>query len=154
MCPVVSAPAPRLVVAQVPPCVPWCQLPPPDSGQLGCRHASCGTSSHLLAQDSSVAAMCPRAPAPASWLGVAWVSPCVPRHSADPRWNYYRNILPGRACIFQYATRQGCHRAPTRCATGDALNASKTCGQGCYRTATVQRRPAAHSRWIAIVQGG
>jgi hypothetical protein len=40
---VALAPASRLGVDQVPPRVPWCQLPPPGSGQLGCRHVSYDT---------------------------------------------------------------------------------------------------------------
>jgi hypothetical protein len=43
MCPVVLAPTSWLGVAQVPPCVPGCQLPPPGSRQLRCRHVSHGT---------------------------------------------------------------------------------------------------------------
>jgi hypothetical protein len=63
--------------ARVPPHLPWCQLPPPGSGQLGCRHVSHGPSlspdsgklrcchaargagSRILAQGSSGAATCP-----------------------------------------------------------------------------------------------
>jgi hypothetical protein len=37
-CPVVPAPTSRLGAARVPPCIPWHQLPPPCSRQLGCRH--------------------------------------------------------------------------------------------------------------------
>jgi hypothetical protein len=43
---------------------------------------------------------------------------------------------------------------PARCVAGDALNASKTCGQGDCRTVTVQRRPTARSQWVATVRGG
>jgi hypothetical protein len=35
----------------------------------------------------------------------------------------------------------------------DTLNASETCGQGDYRTSTVQRRPVARSQWVATIQG-
>jgi hypothetical protein len=43
---------------------------------------------------------------------------------------------------------------PARRAAGSTLNTNKTCEQGDCRIATVQRRPAAHSWWIATVRGG
>jgi hypothetical protein len=91
-CPMVSAPAFQLRADRMPPRVPWCQLPPP----------------------SSDAATCPGAPTLASRLKTARVSSRVPQHYVDhelskymniPQWNYNRNIISRRVCIFQDATR-------------------------------------------------
>jgi hypothetical protein len=41
---------------------------------------------------------------------------------------------------------------PARHAAGDALNASKTCGQADCRNAPAQRRPATHMKYVAIVR--
>jgi hypothetical protein len=64
--------------ARVPPRVPWPQLLSSGLGQLGCYHVSRGASSRLLAQDSSGAATCSMALAPASWLRAAPEPPHVP----------------------------------------------------------------------------
>jgi hypothetical protein len=54
-----------------PPRVLRLQLPLPSMGQLWGRHMSYGFSSHCPAQESSGAATCPAAPAPATQPGVA-----------------------------------------------------------------------------------
>jgi hypothetical protein len=122
-CPVVSTPASRLGAARVSPRVPWCQLPPPGLGQLGCHHASRGTSSRLPARGSSGAATDPRYSADHG----------LSKYTNIPPWNYYCNILSGCSHIFQNATRQDWRHTPARHAAGGAFNASKTCGQGVAR---------------------
>jgi hypothetical protein len=155
------------------PRVPWCQLPPPGSGQLGCRHASRGASSRLLARGNSGATTRPMAPAPTSWLGAAWVPPRVPWHQLPPPgsgqlrchhvshdtlqtavYQSIRIFSGGITIIISYRGVHVSSKTPLDTASG-ALNTSKACGQGgggC-RTTTVQRRPAAHSQQIATVQG-
>jgi hypothetical protein len=91
--PVAPAPTSWLRATQVSLRVPWCQLPPPGSGQLRCHHVSCGASSHLSAWGSSDATMCPGVPAPASRLEAAQVPPCVPWHTVDCGLSKYTNIL-------------------------------------------------------------
>jgi hypothetical protein len=58
-CSMAPAPESRLGVACVLSCFPWCQLPPPSTGQHQTRHMSRGSSSCLLAQGSSRAVTCP-----------------------------------------------------------------------------------------------
>jgi hypothetical protein len=97
-CPTVSGFTSRLKGARVLPRVPWCQLPAQGnlgaatclvvpatgSGQLGCRHMSCSTSSHLSVRDSSGAATCLVMPAPTSQLEAAQVPLRVPGRQLPP----------------------------------------------------------------------
>jgi hypothetical protein len=130
------------------PRVPWCQLPPPGSGQLGCRHASCGASSRLLARGNSSATTRPMAPAPTSWLGAAWVPPRVPWHQLPPPgsgqlrchhvshdtlqtagYQSIRIFSGGITIIISYRGVHVSSKTPLDTASG-ALNTSKACGQG------------------------
>jgi hypothetical protein len=61
MCPMAPTLTSWLRAAPEPPHVTWLQLPPPGSKQLRSHRVSPGSSSRLLAQGSSGAAMCPMA---------------------------------------------------------------------------------------------
>jgi hypothetical protein len=78
-CPTASAPAAWLRPAPGPPRVLRPQPPLPDPGQLQGRHVFCGLSSRCPAWDSSGAATCPAASAPAAQLGAAPGPPRVLR---------------------------------------------------------------------------
>jgi hypothetical protein len=108
--PVVLAPASQLGAAQVPPRVPWRQLPPLGSRQLGCRHVSRGASSRLPAQGNSGAATCPTALCKPRAIKVYEYSPVE-----------LLSLYPIRACAYlprRHTTRltsRACETCSVRC---------------------------------------
>jgi hypothetical protein len=109
----------------MPPHPPWCQLPPPASGQRRCRHVSHGPSSRVLAWDISGPATRLVAPAPASWHRAAPEPPCVPWLQLPPSDSW------------QLRSRHGSHGSSSRLLSQGSSGAA-TCPMELYGLWTIE----------------